>query len=317
MWAMGVSVLALSLPFQRASAQAPGDTTSDVATPGGEAPNDAARASTLRAEGIRLGEQGLWRQSLIRLTASAALEPHPATLHHLGQAQRALSQWVEVCQTLRQLLESPAARAAQPYLLQARAGLLEAEANVSVLKLVVQPTSAVGLVAEVDGVRLSERQLHDDGYVINPGSHLIRMEALDLRPTEQRVTVHVGETAVVTITLPPAEPKAPKVAPILPPTPESSARPLDEWIAIGAIGGGSAALVAGATIGLVAIAQAANAAEGESIQADAAKDKAIVADLFGAVGVVSLGVGIVMLLNAGSASTSPATGTSDGFVLRF
>lgn len=278
-------------------------------------PEDVGQAVQLRKEGIRFATQGLWHEAHRRLERSARLQPHPETLFHLAKVHAALGQRVEALATYRRLLEFTADPVAQPYVLAARSKIPELEAQVSVLRIVVNPDDALGQVVSLDGRRLTDEQL-SAGLTIEPGPHQIRVRALDHDATTQDVEVVPGQTTVVTVTLHPVAKAVRPRAPVLPPTPETSRRPLDEWIAYGAIGGGSAALAAGGTIGLIAIAQAANAERHETAEADAARDKAVAADFFGAIGVVSLGVGIVMLLNAGSA-TSPTTGTRDGFVLRF
>ncbi|MEZ4447594.1 MAG: hypothetical protein R3B72_51435 [Polyangiaceae bacterium] len=211
-------------------------------------PEDVAAADAAFAEGKRLAKDGDYEKACAAFEKSQTLAPGSGTLLNLGNCYERLGRLATAWATFRAAAASARDHQSPARAREALARAAALESRLSRL-LVVVPDDArrPGLSIAHDGVPLDEA-LWNDPLPVDPGEHLVRVEAPGHRPFERRLTV--GNTASrVEIIIPPLarEGDAPPPAPVAP----ASDVP---WITGLAIGGvGIAAVGAGLGIGIEAI----------------------------------------------------------------
>jgi hypothetical protein len=272
-------------------------------------PADIAHARELFKEGSSLAHKGRWDDARDRYERSLQLKRSAMTLYGLGIAQKNTGRLVFALETLRAFLAEPRTPATRPYEKPARNAVTELENQVGRLTLQVRPPGLPGLVVTVDGQEVPPVALGQP-RLVDPGAHEIAATAPGRREARESATVGKGGSAAVTLVLeaeaaapvPPVVERRPLPPPVTPPDrPRSSGPGALPFVLIGV---GGLAFATGATVGVIGIVQANDAASPDSPDADSARTKMAIGDVVGGAGVIAIGVGVLLLLTQSSGSTS-------------
>ncbi|MEO7329742.1 MAG: hypothetical protein ABI193_14275 [Minicystis sp.] len=244
-------------------------------------PDETARA--LFIEGAKLGNQGRWGEARANYAASLALRPAPLTRYSLGVAQRETGHFADALASFRAFLAEATTPATTPYVQPAQAAVTDLLTQVGRLSLVSSPASIEGLRLTIDEQPVERTR----EWEIDPGPHQIVARAPGYGEQTTRFHVKAGALTTLSLTL------IPSASPALAP---KEARPLLPFVLFGA---GASFLVAGTVVGLVAVKQARDAPTRGGPEARSAHNQAIAGDVLAGAGLVSVGVGVVLLLTQG------------------
>lgn len=260
--------------------------------------DEAARA--LFIEGSKLGKQGRWEEALARYSSSLKLRPAPLTRYSLGVAQRETGHLADALASFRLFLAEAQTTATLPYVPPAQAALAELRMQVGKLALVVGPRTMDGLTLTLDGEAIEQAPLRD----IDPGSHEIIARAPGFQEGSARFQARAGVLSSLTLTLIPS-------GGVLAPPSASSRAARDAGLAprpvlsFALLGGGGALLLTGTIVGLVAVKHAGDAPTRNGPEARSARSMGIAADVLVGAGLITAGVGVVLLLTQRAAPAAP------------
>jgi hypothetical protein len=261
----------------------------------GETAADVALARELFKEAAAKANAGQWREATELYARSLALKRAPITLYSLGVAQMNAGDLVEALETLRSfLLATDPSTAA--YDDPARQAVADLERRVARAKIVVEPSTAPGLVVKLNGVTVPAAALGFE-RLVNPGRLELVATAEGHHAASESRQAEPGAGVEIVLRLVPlaveqARPSEPAPPPFPPAGPEPRASGPLPWILIG---GGAGVAAIGGVVGLMALGDAGNAAVADDESAEAARKKALVADIAIGVGAVSAAVGVVLL----------------------
>lgn len=284
--------------------------------------SDAETARSYMDEADRLREAGdLWG-ALERYQAADQLMHVPTTGLDVAKTQAALLQLAEARATALAVAHTPAQRG-EPKVFDA-ARTQAAELSVALapripdVALSVEPASAEAVV-NIDG-RPVPRISRDLPYKLNPGRHLLIVEAPGFEAKQEQLSLAEGQHAEVAVTLERAAVSG-KSAPVAArqPSPRAPEPVIIEGNAgrtrayIGFAAGG-ALLITGAVTGITSLVKAADVRSGcrndvcpESARADVASADVLgtIANIALPLGVIGVGYGVVELLLSGSSERAP------------
>jgi hypothetical protein len=193
------------LPMMALPALAPGRASAS-------GPDDAdgreRQRTTLYAEGVALANAGRWDEAVKRFRQVVAIRSAPAALFTLAQAEEHLGQLASAERSYEGALA--AARASgQADVADAAARALSA-ITTRVPSIVVRLERPVpGATATIDAAAASL----GEPVKVDPGPHVVAIEAPDHRPFEARVRIAAGQSIDVPAALEPLPPVAPTVVP--------------------------------------------------------------------------------------------------------
>lgn len=259
------------------------------ATRADESPADVATARELFFEANRLGAEGRWEEARIRFARSLALKRSAVTLYSLGVAQLHTGKLVEALESFRAFLREPQSEASDPYRAPATQSMAELEKRVARVTLRVRPANAFGVRVRIDGEAVSSAAVGGP-RLINPGEHVVTIEARGYHKVERRFEVAEGASENVELTLV-AKPRERRPEP----SPEPSAPTPVPVAGIVLMAIGAAAIGVGIGVGVAGSNQADAAPTSDGSEADAARRLGIAADVLFGVGGATVGVGLVFL----------------------
>jgi len=278
---------------------------------------DVAAARELFIEGAELAKAGRWEQARDRYERSLALKPAAMTRYSLGVAQMSTGMLVEALESFRAFLQEPSSGASEPYRAPATEAVARLEQRVGRVTIEVEPASTAGLAVTLDDEAVPVAALGRP-RLVNPGSHALAATAPGYEPAAQQVSLAEGGSEQVTLTLiplaPPPAPPAPPPQPWQPspaPTPPPRDSGLDEAsdfpvMPVVLMGGGAVLIAVGVGVGVAGLSQANDAPHKDGDEAEAARTKALVADLMGGAGIVAVAVGVIWLIVADDDGATPA-----------
>jgi hypothetical protein len=277
-------------------------------------------ARALFIEGSKLGKQGRWEEARARYSASLKLRPAPLTRYSLGVAQRETGHLADALASFRLFLAEAPSTATLPYVPPAQAALAELRTQVGKLALVVGPRPMDGLSLTLDGEAIEQAPLRD----IDPGAHEIIARAPGFQEGSARFVARAASLSSLTLTLvasagalaaPGASSQAARDTGLAP-------RPV---LSFALLGGGGALLLTGTIVGLVAVKHAGDAPTRNGPEARSARSMGIAADVLAGAGLITAGVGVVLLLTQkaappaqkGAVRASMDAPGAPGFALQF
>lgn len=283
----------------------------------GQTPADKAAAQVLFDEGKRFMEQGNFEQACARFEESQRLDAGIGTLYQLaacleklGRTASAWALYMEVA-TLTKL----AGQVQREEMARAQAARLEPTLPRLLVK--IEGPAGEDFVVERDGTAIGKGQW-GTAVPVDPGTHIIKMNAEGYRPFEQAVQVRPGETKTIVVTAEP-RPKSSASGAAVPPVAGSAKPPASRnpWrIAAYATGGTGLALLAG-SVGFGLVARSKNEAsvprcpdnrcypDGAELRNEAIMYGNVATGFF-AVGVGLLGAGVgFMFVKPKAADTAP------------
>jgi hypothetical protein len=283
---------------------------------------DSATAESLFNEALTLLSSEHAAEACPKLEESQRLDPGVGTLLYLADCYRRLGRSASAWATFREA----------SYLAKDRGDERETvaidfarklEPQLSYLTLKITPQPGVALDVEHDGKRMGEA-LWNTAIPVDPGMHHLRLSAPGKQTWSTDIEVSAGPAR--------AEVELPALDAVLPEPPPSAApppRPLPampaqnqrQWISWTLIGVGSAGILGGGVLALLAHADdkdaAAHCRPDIRILCDAsgvklggqAKTQAALAGVSSAIGIAALGTGVVLLLTTPAHSTPDQTPT--------
>jgi hypothetical protein len=289
--------------------------------------SDAESARSYMDEADRLRESGdLWA-ALERYQAADQLMHVPTTGLEVAKTQAALLQLTEarasalsVAHTPTQPREPKVFDAARKEAAQLAAAL---GPRIPDLKLSVEPATAQAVVT-IDG-RPMPRVSPELPYKVNPGRHLLVVEAPDFETKQEQVTLAEGEHRALTLTLLPSATQSSKAVVAVEPVKSAPARAVAEQAVdsgssagrtrayIGFAAGG-ALLVTGAITGIMSLTKVSDVRSRcmNDVCPESARSDVATADTLGMIanitlplGMLGVGYGVVELLLSGSDDRAP------------
>jgi hypothetical protein len=293
---------------------------------------DAETARTLMDEADRLRDAGdLWA-ALERYHAADEIMHVPSTGIELAKAQAALLQLVEARATALSTVHLPEQPNESKVFRESRAEAVKLAAalapRIADLTLAIEPASAQAAV-RVDGQAIP-RISRSLPYKLNPGSHVLLVEAPGFASKTEQLTLAEGQHATLGMTLTPA-PSAATTEPVAK-QPSQHAAQANEATrphadpgagnrarAFVAFAAGGALLVTGAVAGILSLTKASDvrAQCNNNVCPESLRGQAASADTLGTIanvtlplGVLGVGYGIVELLLQPSAEHAQAAHAS-------
>ncbi len=159
---------------------------------------DQARELFMR--GIELADQEQWLRALESFEASSALVPRVSTQFNIANALIHLARFKSAVDLLERIKSENTQDL--PAIEQANALIQEASANLATVAIDIHPPQAAA-TAFIDGVVIEPGdagQLHE---TVDPGSHLIRVDATGYQGFSRGITAHIGQYIVLPINLHP------------------------------------------------------------------------------------------------------------------
>lgn len=285
--------------------------------------SDAETARAYMDEADRLRDAGdLWA-ALERYQAADQLMHVPTTGLDVAKTQAALMQLAEARATALAVAHTPVQRGEPKVFAAARNDAAELSAalapRIADLKLSVEPATAEAVV-NIDG-RQVPRISRDLPYKLNPGRHLLIVEAPGFEAKQQQLTLAEGQHAELALTLERAavsgksaalaERRALPAPAMQPDVVQNNAGRTRAFIGFAA---GGALLITGAVTGIMSLVKAADVRSGckNDVCPESARAAVASADVLGTManitlplGVIGVGYGIVELLLSGSSERAP------------
>jgi hypothetical protein len=286
------------------------------------APPDLDPSAALFREARFLLNKGRFAEACEKFRASLALKRAAGTLLNVANCQEGDGDWAGALASVEAALglavREPDQRKSSAWMAAARDEIAALEPRIA--RVVVHVEGAVAPAVTLDGAPLVEL---DAPLRLNPGPHTLEAAAPHRKPFLRELELVAGQTESVvipelTLDAPPsavgeaaplvARDEAAPATTTLPSTAEpSTAVP---WALVGV---GGAVFVGGAITGLVAVERTSElesdcpdkACEGDLSARDRAETTAHVADVLMAAGLVTGGIGVVLLLTGESPPATP------------
>ncbi len=243
-------------------------------------------ARSLFREAALAAEAGDWVAARDKYVRSLALRRSALTLYNLGIAQKHCGALVAARQTLSEYLVEPQTERSEAFRADAEAEIRELSARISQVAFVFDRDPPPGVQASIDGVTVLVSRI-DAAHPIDPGRHVVRVEAPGAPPFETTIDVAEGETTTV-----PVRTQAPTPRPPPPPPPEPTGAP-PPLAPIVLMASGGAVALAGLSVGVAGFVKAGDAAIDED-GASSARAMGIAADVLMPAGVAAAGIGLVL-----------------------
>jgi hypothetical protein len=286
---------------------------------------NVAAARSLGIEGVRLAEAGKCDQAIEKLSRAESLYHAPTILDRLGECQIEVGQIVTGTENLnrvvREQLPANAPKAFRDAQERARKALDAALPRIGYLTVLVEPKDAKVSVtvgnAPVPAALIGVERPTD------PGTHEVVATAPGY--ITQQTTIQLAEGGRETVTLrlpvdpsaqaakPPEPPPAPVPAPVAPPAPAPKASGGSKTLAYVLIGVGAAGVAVGGITGAMALQKKGelecpdNKCSGkQATTLSSAKSVAMVSTVSFGVGILSAGIGTVLLLTSSSSQRETA-----------
>ena len=251
-----------------------------------QSPADVETARAIFVEGAKLANQGRWEQARELYARSLQLRPAPITHYSLGVAEKETGHLADALGSFRAFLAEPPTPATAAYVTPARAAIAALEQRIGRVKISIDPSPIEGLALAIDG-QPAPVASQGGSREVDPGAHEVMARAPGFRAASARFSVAEGGAAVVVITLTPTPGSGRRIVPLV------------------LLGSGGALFSTGAVLGLVGVKQASHATTRNGPDARAARAKGIAGDVIGGVGLVSAGVGLVLLLTQSRPGPTP------------
>lgn len=278
-----------------------------------EAPK--TEADRLFDEGTALMKDGKFAEACPKIEASLKLDPGVGGQLWLAdcyeRSGKTYSAYKAFKEAARLAVEAKDSKGRDKIALQRAAAL---EPKLSKLTLVAPTPAPAGLRITCDGKDVPASDL-GNAVLIDPGKHLVTVEATNAKRTEQ--TVEVAESGTASVVLVVQEEKV--AAPPPPPPEESSSPGTPMRIAGGAIGGvGLVGIVVGSVFGVIASSKLSESNDANHCDAQntcdsnglalrsQAKDAATISTIMFVAGGVALAVGITLFVLAPKSKSSVA-----------
>jgi len=209
---------------------------------------DPAAAEALFRQGRAASEKQDFKTACAKFRESNRLDPAVGTVFNIADCEEKLGRlatsWTLFQEVVQRLPPADNRRA----IAEQRAAKLEP--RVPKLSIHLQAAERGEITVRRDGVSLGSASL-DTALPVDPGEHVVVVEAPGTRPAEFRSRVSEGESAVLTVT--PGAPLGATEPPPPPPNPELKTPPPNHTAAyvIGAVG--IAGLVTGAIAGVLVL----------------------------------------------------------------
>jgi FimV-like protein len=264
-------------------------------------PKEKAEAKALVAEAKTAAKQKRWPTAVEALEKADALDPSPQTKLDLARALVQLGKLVAAGKVLHEVVDAPKSRG--PVAAAAKKLLADVERKVAWVRVVTKGGAGASSSTTIDGDEV------DPGteIAVDPGEHLVVVEADGFEPTEKRITLAPGEREDVELRL--ARAAAAPTAP--PPAREAGASKLPAIVAFGV---GAAGVGVGAIFGAMAFSETSRVEDECSGQncpsrvreaLDTAKTNGTISTVAFVVGGVGVATGVVLLLTSGKSKPAP------------
>jgi hypothetical protein len=156
--------------------------------------NDARQAFDRGLVALR---DGRYNDALIALEESQRLRPSPVVTYNLGLVHRALGHYVEAIDAFQNYLDAPEEGADSERIRATRTAVLDLQRSLVTLLLDVEPPAAR---VSIDG---RVRSVVSAGLTLDPGHHVVEVNASGFSPYHHDVTLSPGGTEHLTIRLAP------------------------------------------------------------------------------------------------------------------
>ncbi len=300
-------------------------------TPPGRA-QEADKALSAGHAGLERYQAGDWNEALALFRAADRLAHSPVFTLYMARCERNLGRLLAARVLLLRLADenvSPDAPTAWRRALDdARRDLAELNAKIPSITLRIEGAAGPARVT-LDGRVLGSEEQRDP-ISLDPGEHVIEVEASGRRRRERVRVVEGGGTLAVVLTLvgpsnetgPSPQPAAPKA---VSPARERPAEgpPVAPWVALGI---GALGVAAGSVLGVVAASRTSGFEDrcrgdrclaSDADEGAAAKRFADASTIAFVIGGVGLGTGVVLLLAGGEKEHASPKGAMVGTALRF
>lgn len=239
------------------------------------AANDAPdpRARALFREGITASKEQRWADARRALEKAVAIERAPILLYSLAVAERNTGKLVAAAGHFHEFLRLPAQGRSRAFREPAERALAEVEGRIGHVVVVLEPAAADAVV-RIDDEALPRSALGGP-HPIDPGTHVITVTAPGYRNLRRTIAIEPRGHEDVTLRLT----AAPGHVPIVPAV---------------VLGIGGALMLAGVAVGVVGIVEATEARAAD--EAEPARAKAIAGNVTVGAGLLTFGVGLVLLL---------------------
>lgn len=241
---LAIAPLAAAAPPAGAASAKPAASSSAAASAKGAAkPVDKRAAQKLLAQGNQLVGEGDYLGALEKFKAAYDKFPSPKILINVGTTLRQLGRNVEAAEVYEKYLHDPEHDAAR-----------EKDVN----RVLEEIDAVVGrIVVQVDDpnatLRLDGKQIDafakGESRRVDPGEHTLTAEKPGASPVVQSIVVKPRQEHLVTLRFAPPPPP--------PPPPSTNSAPRTIGLALGGVG--AAGILAGAIVGIVAVAQSGSA----------------------------------------------------------
>jgi len=294
-----------------------------------------AAARSLGIQGVQLAEAGKCNEAIEKLQRAEALYHAPTILGRLGECQVNVGQIVlgteNLNKVVREQLAPNAPNAFRDAQARAKKALDAALPRIAHLTVEIEPTD-VDATVTVGGATVPKALIGAERPT-DPGSHEVVASAPGYLPAKTQVSLSEGSRHSIKLKLEPdpnavaATPEPP--APVTPPpqpipgTPPPAARQKDNTLAYVLLGVGGAGIVVGGITGMMAIQKKGDldCPDNECRGTDADKlgsawTMATISTIGFGVGLVSAGVGTVLLFTGKSDEGAPSAKSQPSFEAR-
>jgi hypothetical protein len=285
---------------------------------------NVAAARSLGIQGVQLADAGKCKEAIEKLERAESLYHAPTILGRLGECQVNVGQIVlgseNLNRVVREQLPENAPKAFKDAQARARKALDAALPRIGHLTVSVQvepkdtPVSVTVSGAAVPAALLGVERPTD------PGTHEVVATAEGYLPAKTSVELTEGGRQSITLTLS-ADPNAVKppaaappiaaapLAPVAPPPPAATARSSNNTLAFVLLGVGGAGIITGGVTGMLAISKKNDldcpdkrCSGKDADELDSAKTLALVSTIGFGAGIVSAGIGTVLLVTSSGSS---------------
>lgn len=267
----------------------------------GGSPKDKQEAKALVKDAGKAAKEKRWADAAKALARADELDPDPQTKLDLARALVPMGKLVDASRALNGVTTSAKGPSAKKQVDAAQKLLAEIEPRIPWLKVTVQPPGASAKTA-IDGHDVDAK----DELPVDPGEHVITVEAEGFEPAEKQVRLAEGKHEKITISL------EPTAAPVAKKADDDSGGGGGSVVpAVLAFGVGAAGIGVGSVFGIMAFNETSKVEQNckgtkcpARVQSalDTAKTNGTVSTIAFIVGGVGVAGGIVLLLTSGGSA---------------
>jgi hypothetical protein len=294
---------------------------------------NVAAARSLGIQGVQLADSGKCKEAIEKLERAESLYHAPTILGRLGECQVNVGQIVlgseNLNRVVREQLPANAPKAFKDAQERARKALEAALPRIGHLTVSIQvepkdtPVSVTVSGAAVPPALLGVERPTD------PGTHEVVASADGYLPAKTSVDLTEGGRQSITLTLSP-DPNAPKppaaapptaaapLVPVAPPPPAATTRGGNNTLAFVLLGVGGAGIITGGVTGMLAISKKSDldcpekrCSGKDADELDSAKTLALVSTIGFGAGILSAGIGTVLLLTSSGSTEQHASAATE------